>query len=50
MRKKYITKQNYTIQAFATGLSGIAYALLKYKMPKLTLLIGVEGIYDRNEV
>ena len=33
-----------------TGLSGIAYALLKYKMPKLPLLIGVEGIYDRNEV
>ena len=31
-------------------LSGIAYALLKYKMPKLPLLIGVEGIYDRNEV
>ena len=35
---------------FMTGLSGIAYALLKYKMPKLPLLIGVEGIYDRNEV
>lgn len=26
---------------FMTGLSGIAYALLKYKMPKLPLLIGV---------
>ena len=35
---------------FMTGLSGIAYALLKYKMPKLPLLIGVEGIYDRTEV
>ena len=30
---------------FMTGLSGIAYALLKYKMPKLPLLIGVEGEY-----
>lgn len=34
---------------FMTGLSGIAYALLKYTMPELPLIIGVEGIDDRNK-
>lgn len=48
MRKIYY-QQNYTIQVYDWFIR-IAYALLKYKMPKLPLLIGVEGIYDRNEV
>lgn len=34
---------------FMTGLSGIVYALLKYTMPELPLIIGVEGIDDRNK-
>ena len=38
MRKIYYQLQ---LKAAMTGLSGIAYALLKYKMPKLPLLIGV---------
>ena len=46
MRKNILPTELYN-PGFMTGLSGIAYALLKYKMPKLPLLIGVEGIYDR---